>query len=173
MRKLNYILLVFLILLVGVSSYFIFFNKSGESLDYTYYKQTYDVLVDEDTSFTSFEDLNISAYKAKNVNNKTSVVVTFDGAKYDMFDLDILVIDKVELSSPINILYPSVGLLDENHLNLVTSSEKVDESSHLGFNVGFITPNDTENLLVYFAYSNAKSERITKCVEVKVDATTR
>ena len=167
MRKVNIILLIILIALIGGSSYYIFFHDNAEDIDYSLYLSIKQELV-EKKEYDTFNDANIVANKKLIANDKYNVVITIDEAKYDMKDIDLLVIDKNELTEPLDIFYPSLGLINDDKINII-SGELTNENNVKGVNVSFHTPNNIDKVLIYFAFTNSEEQRVTKYIEVNVN----
>jgi hypothetical protein len=138
---------VIMIVAVAISGYFIFRPSKANTVDYTNYNLAKQVLVQNEHA-TTFKYCSSEAYLVVNVSTY-QVSVVLANATETLQDVDILVMNPADSSS---VAYPSLGLLDDNHYNLIPGKTSSDDNKP-SFLLSFDSKNGVSTVYVYLAYT--------------------
>lgn len=168
MKKANIILFIFLVIVVLSSTIYFSAFYGHDHYDFTLYKKIYGDIVncEKFDDMTSENEITISATKSKTSDDKSySVSVIFENPRFLMKDINVLVVDQNPIE---DIIYPSLGLIDDKSYDLVPNATNEDNQKD-GISLVMRSEKDVDNLLIYFSYIK-NDERIEHYYKVKVES---
>jgi hypothetical protein len=160
----NKILAFVVAIAVIVAGYFIFTTGAEQFIDYQHYQRTKSELFAQSEYQTNLAEAGVEAI-LRIENNHFKVSVIIGEAKSTLNNLKILVIENTNQAKTGDKIYPSLGLIDNQIINLVPTSP-VTETNKTGLILSFDSSSNIGEILVYFSYLDTNSIRITRYLKL-------
>lgn len=143
--KKHTLLAIVMVIVVVVAGYFIF-GRSNNAVDYKEYNAAKQYML-TNAAQGQFNNCEVDAL-LKLEDSKYKVSVILGDADNVLEDIDILIADAHNINS--NNTYPSLGLLDNKHLNLGPTKEGVTNKTYI---LNYISDTSVGEVCIYFAYT--------------------
>lgn len=145
-------LIIGIVLIVLVASYFLFFFSPIKTNDYNLY---YNKLVSNQDFIESTDIFDITIDEELRDNSNYDYIVTFDNFSYRVDYVKILIIDENAINDENIIYFPSFGILkDEEYSFDKEENYDIDNNVLKGTNLIVLDKEKIDYFLIYFNYSN-------------------
>ncbi len=136
-----------MLVVVAVCGFFIF-RKEIDNTDYSHYQEAQQSLINANYA-SDFAYCQAETY-LRVEEEKYVVSLILANASQPLKDIDILFVDSAKADK--DIIYPSLGLIDDNHFGLVPSTQTsaTDRTSYV---LSFSSNEVVSHVLIYFAYT--------------------
>jgi hypothetical protein len=160
----NKILATIVGIAVIIAGYFIFTTGAEQFIDYQNYQKTKAELFEQNQYQTSLVEAGIEAI-LRVENNQFKVSVIIGNATTTMNDLKILIIENTPAAKTGDKIYPSLGLIDNQRINLVTTGP-ITEVNKTGLILSFVSNTNIGEVLVYISYVDSTNMRINRFLKI-------
>jgi len=160
----NKILATIVAIAVIIAGYFIFTTGAEQFIDYQNYQKTKTELFDQNLYQTSLDEAGIEAI-LRVEENKFKVSVIIGNANTSMNNLNILIIENTQSAKTGDKIYPSLGLIDNQRINLVPNGP-ITEVNKTGLILSFVSNTNIGEVLVYISYLDSNSARVKRFLKI-------
>jgi hypothetical protein len=160
----NRILTLFVTIGVIIAGYFIFTTGAEQFIDYQNYTITKNELFAQTSYQENLDEAGIEAI-LRVENNQFKVSVIIGNANIAMNDLKILIIENSSNARSSERIYPSLGLIDNQRINLVPSGP-VTELNKTGLILSFDSSSNISEVLVYLSYLDQQNVRVNRYIKL-------
>jgi hypothetical protein len=160
----NRILAIIVGISVIVAGYFIFSTGAEQFIDYQNYQRTKTELFAQSEYQTNLNEAGVEAI-LRVENNQFKVSVIIGDAKSNLNDLRMLLVENTNQAKTGNKIYPSLGLIDNQTINLVPVGP-VTETNKTGLILSFDSNSNIGEVLLYFSYLDINNNRVTRYLKL-------
>jgi len=160
----NKILATIVAIAVIIAGYFIFTTGAEQFVDYQNYQKTKTEIFEQSQYQSSLTEAGIEAI-LRVENNQFKVSVIIGNATTSMNDLIILIIENTQSAKIGDKIYPSLGLIDNQKINLVPTGP-VSDVNKTGLILSFVSNTNISEVLVYISYLDASNTRVKRYLKV-------
>jgi len=160
----NKILATIVAIAVIIAGYFIFNTSAEQFIDYQNYQKTKTELFEQSQYQTSLTEAGIEAILRVEYNQfKVSVII--GNATATLNQLKVLIIENTPSAKTGDKIYPSLGLIDNQMINLVPTGP-VSEVDKTGLILSFVSNTNIGEILVYISYLDSSNVRVERFLKV-------
>lgn len=160
----NKILATIVGIAVIIAGYFIFTTGAEQFIDYQNYQKTRAELFEQSQYQTSLDEAGIEAI-LRVEDNQFKVSVIIGNANTTMNNLKILVIENTQAAKASDKIYPSLGLIDNQTINLIPTGP-ITEINKTGLILSFVSNTNIGEVLVYISYLDSTNMRINRFLKI-------
>jgi hypothetical protein len=160
----NKILATIVGIAVIIAGYFIFTTGAEQFIDYQNYQRTKTELFEQSQYQSSLDEAGIEAI-LRVEDNQFKVSVIIGNANITMNDLKILVIENTQSAKTSDKIYPSLGLIDNQTINLIPTGP-ITEVNKTGLILSFVSNTNIGEVLVYISYLDSTNVRVKRFLKV-------
>jgi hypothetical protein len=160
----NKILATIVAIAVIIAGYFIFNTGAEQFIDYQNYQKTKVELFEQGQYQSSLVEAGIEAI-LRVEDNQFKVSVIIGNATTAMNDLKILMIENNQLAKTGDKIYPSLGLIDNQLINLIPAGP-VTDINKTGLILSFVSNTNISEVLVYISYLDSTNTRVERFLKL-------
>ena len=160
----NKILATIVAIAVIIAGYFIFNTGAEQFIDYQNYQKTKAELFEQSQYQSSLAEAGIEAI-LRVEDNQFKVSVIIGNATTTLNELKILIIENSQSAKTGDKIYPSLGLIDNQIINLVPSGP-ISDVNKTGLILSFVSNTNIGEVLVYISYLDATNVRVNRFLKV-------
>jgi hypothetical protein len=160
----NKILATIVAIAVIIAGYFIFNTSAEQFIDYQNYQKTKTELFEQSQYQTSLTEAGIEAI-LRVEDNQFKVSVIIGNATATLNQLKVLIIENTPSAKTGDKIYPSLGLIDNQMINLVPTGP-VSEVDKTGLILSFVSNTNIGEILVYISYLDSSNVRVERFLKV-------
>lgn len=160
----NRILAIIVGIAVIVAGYFIFSTGAEQFIDYQNYQSAKTELFAQNEYQSSLTEAGVEAI-LRVENNQFKVSVIIGEAKSTLNDLRILLIENTSLAKTGDKIYPSLGLIDNQLINLVPTGP-VTDTNKTGLILSFDSNSNIGEVLLYFSFKDINNNRVERYLKL-------
>ena len=160
----NKILATIVAIAVIIAGYFIFNTSAEQFIDYQNYQKTKTELFEQSQYQTSLTEAGIEAI-LRVEDNQFKVSVIIGNATATLNQLKVLIIENTPSAKTGDKIYPSLGLIDNQMINLVPTGP-VSEVDKTGLILNFVSNTNIGEILVYISYLDSSNVRVERFLKV-------
>lgn len=158
------ILAVIVGIAVIIAGYFIFTTSAEQFIDYQNYQQVKQELFSQTNYQTELSEAKIEALlSVENSQFKISVVIA--QPSINLNNLKVLVITNSSAAKDGQQIYPSLGLIDKQAINLIPSGA-VTETNKTGLVLSYVSTTNVGEVLVYLNYKDNNNQDIKRYLKL-------
>ncbi len=144
---------------VIIAGYFIFTTSAEQFIDYQNYRSVKQELFAQTEYQTVIPEVEIEAIlRVENSQFKVSVIL--GQATTPLNKLKLLVVTNSSLASQSSEIFPSLGLIDQQEINLIPSGQ-VTDTNKTGIILSYVSNSNIAEVLVYLNYLDSNNQSVT------------